>query len=127
MLTGTRKGSHGEGERSIPGGHLEYGETFKDVCYRELEEETGVTRAMVENFPFEHYGFSEDFYDEKHYVTLYFIIDIGKNVLPIENREPDKCEGWEWRALTDVPQKMFCHTTEVLEKLAREKGYAKKH
>ena len=47
FLMGLRKGSHGAGEWSLPGGHLEYGEEW-DVCgCREVAEETGCKIANV--------------------------------------------------------------------------------
>jgi len=42
ILIGKRKGSHGAGMYSIPGGHLEFGETYDEGCSRELIEEVGV-------------------------------------------------------------------------------------
>ena len=42
VLMGLRKGSHGAGTWSFPGGHLETGETVTMCAARELLEETGV-------------------------------------------------------------------------------------
>lgn len=42
ILIGKRKGSHGVGRYALPGGHLEAGESWRDCCLRELEEETGI-------------------------------------------------------------------------------------
>ena len=42
ILLGKRKGAHGAGEWSLPGGHLEFNESFERCCEREVMEETGI-------------------------------------------------------------------------------------
>ena len=111
VLVGTRKGSHGAGMLSVPGGHLEFNESWVTCCDRELLEEIGV------NFDGEYtpFGFSEDFFhhngEDKHYITLYFVVDdVKADSLDIQNMEPNKCEGWNWVAFKDLPEEMFCDT-----------------
>jgi len=41
-LLGKRKGSHGAGEYSLPGGHIEKWETINDCAKNEVLEETGI-------------------------------------------------------------------------------------
>lgn len=114
VLVGKRKGSHGEGMLSVPGGHLEFGEKVVDTCDRELLEEIGVNF----NGDYEKIGFSEEFYHEKesweltkHYITLYFVVNgVNSDEIDIKNMEPDKCEGWEWVNIDELPNNMFCDT-----------------
>ena len=113
VLIGKRKGSHGDGIYSVPGGHLEYGETYEEACSRELEEEIGVSFDSYEKL-----GFSEDFFPEdKHYTTLYFLAD-GNEIVPntIKNMEPDKCEEWIWQDIEDLPE-LFCDTNNIITEL----------
>jgi len=111
ILIGKRKGSHGAGQYSVPGGHLEYGETYFDGCSRELEEEIGISFDSYTSL-----GFSEDFFESKHYTTLYFEADDVDPNIEIVNMEPDKCEGWEWRKIKDLPE-LFCKTNEIINNL----------
>lgn len=118
VLVGKRKGSHGAGLLSVPGGHIEFNESFVTTCYRELNEEIGVSSLVN----FKPCGFSQDFFKHdgiiKHYITLYFFIDeVDSEVLEIKNMEPDKCEGWDWVSYEDLPEIMFCDTRQKIKEL----------
>ena len=120
ILIGKRKGSHGSGVFSVPGGHLEFGETCKQACSRELEEEIGVSFDFYKKI-----GFSEDFFSEenKHYITLYFLVkDIENHIVKeIKNLEPEKCEEWIWKDVNYLP-KLFCNTNEIIKEI-HENGF----
>lgn len=115
FLVGKRKGSHGEGLLSTPGGHLEFNESYNLCCDRELMEEIGVNFGKYEKV-----GFSEDFFkvgdDTKHYITLYFAVDVNSDKIKIVNMEPDKCEEWVWVKFEDMSENMFCDTYSQIKK-----------
>ena len=73
-----RLGAHGVGSWALPGGHLEYGESFEDTARREVLEETGVTIKNVEFVAVTNDVFWEE---NKHYVTIWVKSDL-------ENGEP---------------------------------------
>ena len=120
VLVGKRKGSHGAGMLSVPGGHLEFWETSSETCDRELLEEIGI------NFKdqYKPLGFSEDFFDgkdnRKHYITLYFVVtNIDSDKIKIQNLEPHKCESWNWIDTEDLTDSMFCDTYNKIKDYAK--------
>ena len=114
VLLGKRIGSHGAGQWSLPGGHIDIGEDFKTCCVREVEEETGIQIDDVDKLDF----WSNIMYEEGlHYITLYFRAIWDEQQVG-ENREPDKCEEWRWFSLNHLPEKIFGSTREVLDKIS---------
>ena len=102
VLLGRRRGSHGAGTWSAPGGRLEYGESIEDCAARELMEETGLTAQSFELGPYSNDVFVEV---REQYVTL-FVVARGVQGTPA-NLEPHKCDGWEWFRWGDWPAPLF--------------------
>ena len=102
VLMGKRRNAHGEGTWSFPGGHLEFGETVTACAVRETLEETGLMVGNVRQA-----AFTSDLFEKegKHYVTLFVTAEriSGEPV----NREPDRCDGWEWVSWDDLPEPLF--------------------
>ncbi len=102
ILLGERLGSHGEGTWSPPGGHLEFGESPEECAARELQEEAGLvaTEIVVQHW-------SNDIFHEekKHYITLFAIVKGFEG--RVELREPEKCRGWHWFPVGELPQPLF--------------------
>jgi 8-oxo-dGTP diphosphatase len=94
ILMGKRKGSHGAGTWSFPGGHLEWGESVTECAGRETEEETGMPRG---DFVYTPLTFTNDVFEveDKHYITLYVQAHWAGSVEP-RVMEPHKCEEWRW-------------------------------
>jgi 8-oxo-dGTP diphosphatase len=102
VLLGKRKGSHGAGKWSFPGGHLELGESISMCAQRELKEETGLE---AENFQF--VEFTNDIFKKEnlHYITLFVKTEISFGEPEI--REPDKCIQWQWFKWENLPEALF--------------------
>lgn len=111
ILLGKRKGSHAAGTWCAPGGHLEHLETVKDCAARELLEETGLIAQDIEMGPWVENVMEND----KHYITLYTFIRTFSGSL--ENREPHKCESWEWFPLDNLPTPLFSPLKHLLNRL----------
>jgi ADP-ribose pyrophosphatase YjhB (NUDIX family)/nicotinamide mononucleotide adenylyltransferase len=118
FLLGKRKGSHGEGLYSFPGGHIEKDEEITAAAINEVREETGIIidTDAVEIFTARDEMFPED---NLHYVTVFTIVECPKDQ-EVENLEPDKCEGWEWYAYKDIPENLMPATRDILEKVVRK-------
>ena len=62
-----RLGSHGSGTFALPGGHLEFGESWENCAEREVLEETGLRLTTVH---FET-AVNSVFGADSHYVTIF--------------------------------------------------------
>ncbi|KAL1607873.1 hypothetical protein SLS60_002811 [Paraconiothyrium brasiliense] len=81
FILGKRKGSLGSGTFALPGGHLEFGESFAACAARELYEETAITVSESDL----HYLTTVNTVFEKeglHYVTVAVGCVIGDDVEP---------------------------------------------
>ncbi|SCG14832.1 8-oxo-dGTP diphosphatase [Micromonospora echinofusca] len=101
FLMGLRKGAHGQGTWSLPGGHLEHGESFDEAAQREVWEETGVE---IRNTRFG--AITNDLFEERlHYVTIWMVSDFHHGVAEV--REPDKFTDLRWVGTDDLPDPLF--------------------
>lgn len=101
ILLGKRRGSHGEGEYSTPGGHLEHGESFAACAAREVMEETGLSIGPMRLLRV----LNSVHYAPKHYVDLAFAAEWRAGDPQV--REPDKVETWDWYDPYDLPSPLF--------------------
>jgi len=105
ILLGKRKGSHGHGEWSFPGGHLEMNETPDECGKRELLEETGID--IHDLIPID-MGYTNDIFisDNKQYITIYQKYLINE-IIDAEMKEPNKCFEWIWADTNNLPNPLF--------------------
>jgi 8-oxo-dGTP diphosphatase len=97
ILLGKRKGTFGDGDYGLPGGHLEFHENMQKGVARELLEETGMT---ADSFTFSNVFNNPS--GEKHYLQIGFVANNPKG--EPKNVEPDRCYGWEWFPLHKLPE-----------------------
>lgn len=110
FLMGKRIGSHGKGSWSIPGGHLEFGESFADTAKREVLEETGLNIKNI------HFGaVTNDYFpkEEKHYVTIWMLSDYDSGTATI--LEPNKCIEQDWFDFNTLPSPLFLPWEQLLK------------
>ncbi len=122
ILLVNRYGSIALGERtahlsagallSTPGGRIEVNERIEQAAARELEEETGVRLAPS---AFRTLGFKEHFRFGGHYFMVYVTASYDG---PLENREPERCLGWQWWKIADIPADRTTEPADILALLA---------
>lgn len=97
-----RRGSHGHGTWSIPGGHLEFGESWEECAKREAMEEVGVDITNVRLL-----AVTNDIFEAegKHYISIWLEADWLSG--EPKSGEPEKVIGIEWRSLSDLPSPLF--------------------
>ncbi|KAK4129769.1 hypothetical protein N657DRAFT_640432 [Parathielavia appendiculata] len=98
VVIGVRKGSHGDGQWQLPGGHLEVGESYFACAERETLEETGLV-VHAEKF----IALTNDvFSPTKHYITIFVLCRRVDETEQPKVLEPEKCASWEWKSWDDI-------------------------
>ncbi|MGB4966818.1 MAG: NUDIX domain-containing protein [Candidatus Saccharimonadales bacterium] len=96
-----RAGTHAGGVWSVPGGHLEVGESWEETAAREVMEETGM---QVKNIRF--LAVTNDIMNlGKHYVSIWMTANWAAG--EPENREPEKCSDMQWCDFATLPLPLF--------------------
>ncbi|MEV4760170.1 NUDIX domain-containing protein [Micromonospora sp. NPDC049559] len=116
VLLGLRRGAHGAGTWSFPGGKVDTGEDPAVTAARELREETGLAAVRVTPV-----GWTSDLFPEAglHYVTLHFLVEaVGEPVV----REPEKAREWSWHGFDALPAPLFTPVAALLDSGWRPDG-----
>lgn len=99
----------GDGQYSLPAGHLDGGETVKEACIREALEEIGV---RIEE---SHLSFSAVMHrmegDER--VDFFFMVEAWEGE-PF-NAEPNKCDNLCWAEINALPVNVIPYVRRALE------------
>jgi len=110
-IVGEKSSSYVEHEKNtwtLPGGRLEYGETFEEVARRELKEETGLLLKKGKVF-----CVNNEKSPETHCITIGFL------AMEIEGEpkvmEPDNISEWKWFELNKIPNELYEPTRKLLQ------------
>lgn len=121
ILVGKRKGTHAP-YYSIPGGHLELGETFEEAAIKEVFEETGLqiydprvigVTNNLRTFKLE----------GRHYVSVNMYVNKFEGQPTL--KEPEKCESWEWYPIDSIPSPQFDASEFAIECFLKGQHYIK--
>jgi 8-oxo-dGTP diphosphatase len=117
VLLMKRRGPHGTGTWSTPGGHLDFGESPEQCARREAREEVGVEVGDVQ-----FRAVTNDVFEEsgRHYITIWLEAGSfsGEPVI-LSEREVEEIGWFAWDAL---PQPLFL----PLENYVNRKNYLPK-
>ena len=106
LLFHLRKGRHGPGTWSFPGGNMDPGEQPVETAVREFREEVGDDLEYISMDVYEPCPYVNTIFDTGlQYITLYFQATrvSGEAIV----MEPDKNERWEWFACDQMPSPLF--------------------
>jgi len=117
VLLGKRKGSHGDGEYSFTGGHLEYMESIVECAKRETREEAGIE---IDGVKFLCIANSKSF-APKHYLYVGLIAEWKSGEPRV--MEPDRTESWDWYDFNSLPEPLFQPVAYSLEAYRTGKNF----
>jgi 8-oxo-dGTP diphosphatase len=117
VLLGKRKGSHGSGEYSFTGGHLEFKESFEECAKRETREEAGIE---IKNLKF--LSVSNICKHEQRQDVLISFLSEWESGEP-RNMENEKVEDWKWYSLDELPSPIFYPAQVLIDLYKSGKNY----
>ncbi len=110
---------NGAGTWTMPGGSLEFGESFEEGAARELMEETGMKLGKVKVICVDNSKI-----DSAHFVTIGMFSEFFEGEPRV--MEPDEITEWAWFGLDDLPSPLFFPSARVLENYELNRMYVKR-
>lgn len=99
---------------SLPGGGLEWGETFEEGAAREVLEETDIKIKSPKML-----CVYNDIDENAHWVTIGMFADKFSGTVKVN--EPDTYTEWAWFDPNNLPENVFSASMKVIKKLAHTK------
>jgi 8-oxo-dGTP diphosphatase len=105
---------------TMPGGKMEFGETFEEAAKREVKEETGIDLEDAEVI-----CVNNERINSAHFVT----VGLFSEKFQGESRvmEPDEITEWQWFELDNLPEPLYFPSAEVIDNFKNKQFYMKEH
>lgn len=110
---------NGAGTWTMPGGKLDFGETFEDGAKREVLEETGITLGQIDVI-----CVNQDMVENAHFVTIGLFSEVFSDEPKV--MEPDEITEWQWFDLNNLPSPLYFPSAKVLENYKQKKFFISK-
>lgn len=117
ILIGKRKGRHGNGEYSCPGGHIEFGESLEESVIKETKEEAGIN---IKNIKFISVA-NILRHTERQDVQLNFVADWENGDVRTDPEE--RIGDWDWYDLDNLPDPIFLPTKILIDSYKTGKNF----
>jgi 8-oxo-dGTP diphosphatase len=101
---------NGEGTWTMPGGKLDFGESFEDGAKREVMEETGIN---VDVKDLKVISLTNDIVPKAHFVTIGLLYNNCNEEAKV--MEPDEITEWRWFDLEDLPEPLFGPSRKIIK------------
>ena len=75
---------------TVPGGHIELGESIKEALKREIKEEVGLDITPVKFLILQEAVYPEEFHKPKHFVFIDYLCKAESSDVKLDNKEMQK-------------------------------------
>ncbi len=106
----------GAGTWTMPGGKLDFGETFKNGAKRETLEETGIILNNVEVI-----CVNQDMAEGAHFITIGLFSDDFSG--EPKAMEPEEITRWQWFDLNNLPSPIYFPSAKIIENYKEKKFF----
>ena len=84
---------------SVPGGHVELGESFEEAVIREVKEETGLDVVPKRLFMIQECVYPKEFIKKKHFIFFDYICKTNDGSVSLDNKE---LQEYVWIKIQDI-------------------------
>ena len=107
---------HGEGTWTMPGGKIEFGESFENGARREVYEETGLKLNEVKVI-----CVNNDKNEYAHFVTIGLFSEKFSGEPKV--MEPDEIVEWQWFSLANLPTPLYFPSANIIKNYRKKLFY----